>query len=667
MIELLPSILNRSDVDSPGELDLYNIFKKFQQDKDWIIYHSLEITKHIRQKNGQADFVIIIPNRGVIIVEVKHSINVERREGIWYLSGLDPSSKSPWSQAKENSESLRRIASRNWPNCKNILFTHLVVFTRSEFNQSSPSEWERWQFINAKQLDSAKDNKLEFFKLFENVITKALETGSLRHSIGLNTPDIHQLPYLKKLRKNFSPILSPKEREEKLQHSLLKTFTENQLDTLDKISGNKKIIIMGPAGTGKTLLAIESARRNVSKKIKTLFLCKNKKIHDYIKSQITPVIGEFLNFSTIDKFLLTETGNKVPNFDKENFFRKLPHMLLDKLMDDSSNNQEHYDCLIIDEAQIILTQEYIDIFDLIIKGGLKNGSYIFFGDFYGQALAYNFDYSQLEVEEFIDSYRFMRYSIYENCRNTEFIANFSSLVCNTNPYNKIFRLDSPSEHNIGIKYKNNYEQLTELAKLLNKLSDEKIENNQIIILTIKNEFSSCVNEIQSLSSYIKGYNDKTKHILLPYATAVWLIEETKLTFRQISKFCNLDLMIIQQIEDENIAKNIKGLDPVKYQQLTLEEIDRCSNDDTLELNYKTDSNSRFFNKDMIEVLNKVNKPNGIEFSTCRKFIGMEKSIVILCDVDDISDPVSKSLMHIGITRTLDRLYVLSNNAVSLVS
>ena len=145
MIELYPNILNTKDVDSPGEYKLYEMFKKFQdsQKKNWLVYHSLEITKHVRQKNGQADFVIVIPEKGVIVVEVKHSSEVKRENGIWYLSGLEPSTKSPFTQARENSESLRRIVTKEMPSCRNILFTHLVIFTNSDFDHLSPSEWER--------------------------------------------------------------------------------------------------------------------------------------------------------------------------------------------------------------------------------------------------------------------------------------------------------------------------------------------------------------------------------------------------------------------------------------------------------------------------------------------------------------------------------------------
>lgn len=61
-------------------------------------------------------------------------------------------------------------------------------------------------------------------------------------------------------------------------------------------------------------------------------------------------------------------------------------------------------------------------------------------------------------------------------------------------------------------------------------------------------------------------------LLMPKATAVWLIENTALTFRQIADFCNLHELEVKGIADGDVATGIKGLDPVTGGQLTREEI-----------------------------------------------------------------------------------------------
>ena len=67
-------------------------------------------------------------------------------------------------------------------------------------------------------------------------------------------------------------------------------------------------------------------------------------------------------------------------------------------------------------------------------------------------------------------------------------------------------------------------------------------------------------------------------VLMPKATAVWLVDNTTLTFDQIASFCNLHALEVQGIADGEVAAGIKGLDPIATGQLSQDEIDRCTND-----------------------------------------------------------------------------------------
>jgi len=67
-------------------------------------------------------------------------------------------------------------------------------------------------------------------------------------------------------------------------------------------------------------------------------------------------------------------------------------------------------------------------------------------------------------------------------------------------------------------------------------------------------------------------------LLMPKATAVWLVDNTTLSFLQIGDFCNLHELEVQAIADGEVAIGIVGLDPVTNGQLTKEEIERCEND-----------------------------------------------------------------------------------------
>ena len=78
----------------------------------------------------------------------------------------------------------------------------------------------------------------------------------------------------------------------------------------------------------------------------------------------------------------------------------------------------------------------------------------------------------------------------------------------------------------------------------------------------------------------------TNGLLMPIATAVWLVENTTLTFKQIANFCNLHEVEVQGIADGEVAKGIKPYNPIISGQLTREEIDLSSRDESRALQIK---------------------------------------------------------------------------------
>ena len=74
--------------------------------------------------------------------------------------------------------------------------------------------------------------------------------------------------------------------------------------------------------------------------------------------------------------------------------------------------------------------------------------------------------------------------------------------------------------------------------------------------------------------------------LMPMATAVWLVENSTLTFKQIAKFCNIHEVEVQGIADGEVAKGIMAYNPIISGQLTREEIELASKDENKELQIK---------------------------------------------------------------------------------
>ena len=101
--------------------------------------------------------------------------------------------------------------------------------------------------------------------------------------------------------------------------------------------------------------------------------------------------------------------------------------------------------------------------------------------------------------------------------------------------------------------------------------------------------------------------------LMPMATAVWLVENTTLTFKQIADFCNLHEVEIQGIADGEVAKGIKAYNPIISGQVSRDEIELSSNDETRPLKIQSNdieiSNSEKKIKKYIPLSKRQDKPD----------------------------------------------------------
>ena len=129
--------------------------------------------------------------------------------------------------------------------------------------------------------------------------------------------------------------------------------------------------------------------------------------------------------------------------------------------------------------------------------------------------------------------------------------------------------------------------------------------------------------------------------LMPMATAVWLVENTTLTFKQIAEFCKLHEVEIQGIADGEVAKGIKAYNPIISGQLTREEIELSSSDENRPLQIKSSdieiSNAEKKIKKYIPLSKRQDKPdsalwlirqhNILKDSQIAKLVGVTKNSV----------------------------------------
>ena len=124
--------------------------------------------------------------------------------------------------------------------------------------------------------------------------------------------------------------------------------------------------------------------------------------------------------------------------------------------------------------------------------------------------------------------------------------------------------------------------------------------------------------------------------LMPMATAVWLVENTTLTFKQIANYCKLHEVEVQGIADGEVAKGIVGYNPIMSGQLTREEIKLSSEDENRQLNLKTNEveieNSEKKIKKYVPLSKRQDKPDSALWLTRQHSILKDSQIAKLVGI-----------------------------------
>lgn len=496
MARMVPPVVHPG-TRSQGEREVFRRLRDDPVTKDWVVLHSLDVAEHIKNISGEIDFAIIIPQKGVLCLEVKGASRVRRRHGLWFYGGdTRPDARGPFKQASEAMHSVRLRLLERRPDLAQVLFYSAVLFPYVNFSSKS-DEWHPWQVIDASLF-----RRDSLGNLLLNVLDKAREHIGSRPGATWFHPE-SGAPYQEQclalaeaLRPDFEFYEPPLSRAERLEEEL-KTYTAEQYEALDALEANPRVVFGGPAGTGKTLLAIEATRRGFAAGRRVLFVCYNRLLGQWLEEQ-TAAWAPMVKAGTLHSFMGSIAGRKgAPSNAEHSYWNlELPRLAVERILN-SPDQTETFDEIVIDEAQDILSDEYLDVLDLVLQGGLASGRWRIFGDMEKQAIYGSYNSSPNEVLSRRCGNNPV-FSLRVNCRNTPRVAELAHLLGGLNPpYWKVLRADDGVEPELRFSSSRG-EQAALLKQTLKVLSSEFIAQD-IVVLSVKSDYACLAAWLESES------------------------------------------------------------------------------------------------------------------------------------------------------------------------
>jgi Nuclease-related domain/UvrD-like helicase C-terminal domain/Uncharacterized conserved protein (DUF2075) len=484
MSKMIPAYWHDSTPRS--EQRVFNILKNDPLTAEWIVFHSLNLKQSGRKPYGEVDFVVVIPGEGVLCLEIKGGRVACDEDGAWTTTDATgasyPLKRSPFAQAREGMFEVRAFlenALSRAPEFSAVPFGHSVVFTDVE---APPPEIgiQPWEVIDSHGLDTGLPALLLRAAKQQRV---RLRLSSARHE-----PQPATVRRIKEaLRPNFERIVARSTLVHNSERQLI-ALTEEQYERLDDLESNPRCLFEGAAGTGKTLLALEFARRYAGAGDRVLLLCFNRLLGEWFSKEVAASNVKGITAGRFYKCLREViTGSVIaPEFlkaeqdavESDLFDRIYP--LFGGLALDTS---EPYDVIVMDEAQDLVREDVLLLLSQWVRGGLKDGRWAFFGDFHRQAIFGNRSAQDLQRALSAGCGFFTRANLRQNCRNTRRIGEETALLSGFEapPY-RMGQVDGASVD--YLEYSDSASQLDSLRTVLHRiLSDPGLDPADVIILS----------------------------------------------------------------------------------------------------------------------------------------------------------------------------------------
>ena len=491
-------------IKSNAEKKMYDVLQKLNM-KNAYVLHSLGLPKHQSKIYGEIDFVVVC-DRGVACLEIKGG-RVECRDGKWFFKdryGVKREKpEGPFAQVTGNMFSLRDVLKKKFQNnkhTKNLLTACGVVFPDIEFKSVSQ------EIIS----EVVYDNRTEDITGYMNRVFDYWEERQHRQPSRLSPGDIRDIVQF--LRGDFVFIPTLSDRLNSVEKRLVR-LTSEQAQLMQALSLNKHLLIEGNAGTGKTLLAVDFAKKKAASGKKVLFLTYNKNLANNVIRQVDTIENlKVINIHALFGEYVAVDVKKMQENPNVYFSELLPEIFYEYLSELSDEELEKikYDLIIMDEGQDILKPLYLYSLDTLLRGGFANGDWAVFYD--EKQNIYNPDYN--DGMEILHGYNCTEFKLFVNCRNTVQIGTYSSKISGID-LGEFIRENGEEVQNISYEDDDDFKK--KITGILKNLRKEKVDIRDVVFLAPKKYKNSKVAQAGIEVNEIGDNFDSSKELPV-YAT-----------------------------------------------------------------------------------------------------------------------------------------------------
>lgn len=493
MARLIPSFMD--DRTPPGERDVFNMLAAGPD--DWVALHSLDLAPWNRGLRTEIDFVVIVPDTGILCMEVKSHENIAFEDDRWCPAEIK---RSPFKQASDGRHTFYRRLRELAPQFKNIPVVHCCVFPRAPFDLPPNLSIQPWELMDIRTFRTFGSGESFCMDLRARIQRSVQADGNLSAlAIRLSQSRIEEIvTCCVPVRKR-----RPDAREEivRREGQAGKILREQQKPVLQLAALNDQLVVSGGAGTGKTLIAIEVARRAAEKGRRVALLCFNQLVGDWMRehtNRITPPTPNLILGRTI-QIMAEMTGVEIPDKTSREFWEiELPQLLEERLTDPDLKAVASFDYLVLDEAQDILARPRLwQCLTQFLAGGIEHGAYALFGDFDNQVLA-----ERSVMDETLTSLdaasRPSRWHLSENCRNYRIVGDtavrlggFSNEV-----YSGYMRTGGGVQNYDISFYEHERAQLDQVGRWLKEFKSQGYKPSEITILSFRSVDASAAKRLK---------------------------------------------------------------------------------------------------------------------------------------------------------------------------